>query len=143
MFSFTDTGKLRQVALALQNMPRAVREDAARRLEPRYRALLDLNFRRRADPYGAPWPAPRAGNPPMERSGAGRRGYEVRGVSAGAGISMYVANARSYMAFWQKHQQAPRIQAPVQGRALPYEWQQAHALSYREACEAYWASQGK
>ncbi len=143
MFDIRGTGKLRQIALALQNMPEAVRRDAAERLIPRYRALLDLNFVRRTDPYGRPWPKPKAGNPPMERTGAGRQGYEVRAVAAGSGISIYIANIRGYMAFWQKHDLAPRLQAPALNRALPPDWQQAHTLSYEEAIAEYWRRQGR
>lgn len=130
--------KLRQIALALRNLPMAVRADAGARLLPRMRELVDQQFDRGSGPGGSPWPTAKAGGKKMEKTGALRHGYRFTLVPAGSGISIRIGNAEKYASYLQRGtpRMAPRIQVPCANAPMPREWAEAMRVSYVEAMRA-------
>jgi phage gpG-like protein len=98
-----DDAKLR---VLLARLAAAARGDAMRALR-RELALrtaeeIDESFRARRAPDGRSWPTTKRGGPPLERSGALRRGFDVTPTESG----IRVTNSASYA---NVHQHGGRI----------------------------------
>lgn len=125
--------KLRQFQLAVQAMPRYVREHTARLVRARVERRIDNQFINGRDPYGARWPQPKDGHrPAMIRSGALRSGYRIQVVESGSGLSLRVSNTQHYAMYLQRGtpRMTPRKQVP--DGALPEPWRDDFHRAYEE-----------
>lgn len=138
MFRMTtsSTQRLAKIAAFIREAPQRLPELVARETEREIMPAIQEGFNRRQDPYGVSWPKPKAGNPPLERTGRGRRSYQVIRSRRGTRWVVMVMNlARAersgvyYMGILQagyvhwrsRMMQVPRRQVPDTQR-LPPRW---------------------
>lgn len=113
---------------------------AAREIQAEVAKQIDQGFQTKSDPYGSKWLPPKDGNPTMERTGALRRGFVVRVVSNGVGLSLEITNREDYAKWLQAgtSKMVPRKMVP--DRAIPAEWKEIFTRAYDKAIEAWYAT---
>lgn len=152
MFRMTGpTPRLAKIGAFIQEAGRRLPELVARETEREIMPAIQEGFARRSDPYDVSWPKPKAGNPPLERTGQGRRSYQVIRSKRGSRWVVLVMNlaraARSgvyYMGILQagfvhwrsRMMQLPRRQVPDTQR-LPTRWAERMKSAARRADRAW------
>lgn len=134
------TTALRQLAINLRQAPKRIQMAAAREIQAEVAKQIDQGFQTKSDPYGSKWLPPKDGNPTMERTGALRRGFVVRVVSNGVGLSLEITNREDYAKWLQAgtSKMVPRKMVP--DRAIPAEWKEIFTRAYDKAIEAWYAT---
>ena len=153
MFRMTvsSTARLAKIATFISEAPKRLPELVAREAEAEVMPAIQEGFIRREDPYGVGWPKPKAGNPPLERTGQGRRSYQVirskRGTRwvvlvmnlarAARGGAYYMGILQAGFVHWRSRMmQLPRRQVPDTQR-LPPRWAQRFKAAARRADRAW------
>jgi len=149
--SVSSTPRLAKIGTFIAEAPRRLPELVAREVEREVMPAIQEGFNKRQDPYGVDWPQPKAGNPPLERTGQGRRSYQVIRSKRGSRWVVLVMNlaraARSgvyYMGILQagyihwrsRMMQLPRRQVPDTKR-LPPRWAERFKTAARRADRAW------
>jgi len=146
----SSTNRLARIGAFIAQAPFRLTEQLAKETEREVMPLIQEGFMRREDPYGVRWPKPKAGNPPLERTGAGRRAYQViRSIRGGkwAVLVMNLARSRDgyyYMGALQRgyvHWRSgmmimPRRQVP-DTRTMPDRWRYRFKAAARRADSAW------
>lgn len=115
---------------------------AAREIQAEVTKQIDRGFQTKTDPYGSKWQPPKDGGAIMERSGALRRGFVVRVLSNGAGLSLEITNREDYAKWLQvgTAKMAPRKLVPDSNRVMPAIWKEIFTRAYARAIAAWYAS---
>lgn len=94
------TARLERIGLRIGRAGQELPDRISKAVEKRVPQLIEGGYQTRSSPYGTPWPKPKAGNPPMERTGKGggklRKSYEVIRIVGGLRWVVWASNkARS------------------------------------------------
>lgn len=134
------TSALRQLAINLRQAPKRIQMAAAKEIQAEVARQIDQGFQTKTDPYGSKWQPPKDGGPTMERTGALRRGFVVRVVSNGVGLSLEITNREDYARWLQAgtSKMVPRKMVP--DRAMPSAWKEIFTRAYDRAIAAWYAT---
>jgi len=133
------TGALGRLVVRLREAPKRVQAEAARGIAAEVTRLIDEGFDGRSDPYGKPWEPPKDGGTPMERTGRLRRGFRVRVVPGGVGLSVEVTNEAEYARWLQRGTERMEARKMFPDGKLPKEWRDAFEKVYRDAIAKWYA----